>query len=175
MTLTRLSAQLLKTGSDGALPITSSFAITASYAMNGGSSGAGFPFTGDAVITGSLRVSGSGGITGSMNIERYTLNTSSLGNASGSMSIDLRNGNFFTATTTNTTTWQFTNAPGGRAIGFVLELTNGGVSASIWPTGTRWAQGITPPLTVSGVDILTFITDDAGTNWRGVVSMLDSR
>jgi hypothetical protein len=30
-------------------------------------------------------------------------------------------------------------------------------------------------LTSSGVDVLVFITDDAGTNWRGAISMSDSR
>jgi hypothetical protein len=40
--------------------ISASFATTASYALNGGSGGSGFPFSGSAVITGSLTVSGSG-------------------------------------------------------------------------------------------------------------------
>jgi hypothetical protein len=40
--------------------------LTASYALNAGGSGTGFPFSGSAVITGSLYVSGSGGITGSL-------------------------------------------------------------------------------------------------------------
>ena len=46
----------------GSLYGTASYAITASYALNGGSggSGAGFPYSGSAVITGSLLVSGSG-------------------------------------------------------------------------------------------------------------------
>lgn len=44
--------------------ISSSYAVTASYAMNGGSGGSGFPFSGSAVITGSLLVTA--GITGSL-------------------------------------------------------------------------------------------------------------
>ena len=45
--------------------ISSSYALTASFALNGGGGGGvGFPFSGSAVITGSLLVSGSG-ITGS--------------------------------------------------------------------------------------------------------------
>ena len=54
----------LQTGS--LFNISSSFALTASYALNAGGSGTGFPFSGSAVITGSLYVSGSGGITGSL-------------------------------------------------------------------------------------------------------------
>lgn len=45
--------------------ISSSYAVTASFALNGGG-GNTFPFSGSAIITGSLYVSGSGGITGSL-------------------------------------------------------------------------------------------------------------
>lgn len=50
--------------------VSSSFATTASYALtSAGGGGTGFPFAGDAVITGSLLVSGSGvTITGSLNM-----------------------------------------------------------------------------------------------------------
>jgi hypothetical protein len=48
--------------------VSSSFATTASYALNGGG-GSGFPFSGAAVITGSLLVSGSGlTVTGSVSL-----------------------------------------------------------------------------------------------------------
>jgi hypothetical protein len=36
--------------------ISSSYAVTASYALNAGGSGTGFPFSGSAVITGSLEI-----------------------------------------------------------------------------------------------------------------------
>lgn len=65
------------TGSFTATAFTGSLSGTSSWATNaltasfiaGGGSGAGFPFTGNAVITGSLLVSGSGvTITGSLNM-----------------------------------------------------------------------------------------------------------
>ena len=59
--LTTVSASFAATASYIA---TASFALTASYAENAGA-GAGFPYSGSAVITGSLLVSGSG-ITGSL-------------------------------------------------------------------------------------------------------------
>ena len=56
---------------------SSSYALTAAYALNGASgSGAGFPFSGSAVITGSLLVSGSGTtitVTGSIYINSGSL------------------------------------------------------------------------------------------------------
>jgi hypothetical protein len=42
--------------------VSASFATTASYALNAGGSGTGFPFTGSAQVTGSM------GITGSLNV-----------------------------------------------------------------------------------------------------------
>ena len=55
--------------------ISSSFAETASFALNaggGGGSGDGFPFSGSADITGSLNVTGSTSITGSLNATSIT-------------------------------------------------------------------------------------------------------
>ena len=49
--------------------VSSSYALTASYALNGGSGGASFPYTGSAIISGSLIVTGSinaSSITGSL-------------------------------------------------------------------------------------------------------------
>jgi len=60
-----ISGSVISTGGfTGSLFGTSSFALTASFALNAGA-GAGFPFSGSAVISGSLLVSGSG-ITGSL-------------------------------------------------------------------------------------------------------------
>ena len=53
------SAQYLSTPAGNLSSISASYALTASHALNAGGGGAGFPFTGDAVITGSLVVSAS--------------------------------------------------------------------------------------------------------------------
>ena len=54
------SAEYLSTPAGNLSSISASYALTASHALNAGGGGAGFPFVGDAVITGSLVVSGSG-------------------------------------------------------------------------------------------------------------------
>jgi hypothetical protein len=148
--------------------VTSSFAISASWAPADG-----FPYNGTttpAVITGSLI------ITGSLLTHTYALITSSLGNASGSMSINLTNANYFTAVASASTTWTFNNPPTNRSVGFVLLLVSGGAVTQTWPATVRWPNGSAPVLTPSGgVDVLTFITDDTGTNWRGVLSMVNSQ
>jgi hypothetical protein len=164
-------------GITGSLFGTSSFATTASYALaSAGGGGTAFPFSGSAVITGSLLVSGSGVIiTGSLQTDRYSLGLSSLGNASGSMSINLNNGNYFIATTSASTNWSITNTPSNRAVGFVLALTSGGAQPQTWPSAVKWPNGVAPTLTAAGQDTLTFITDNGGTAWRGVLSIKDSR
>ena len=106
----------------------------------------------------------------------YALTINALGSGSGARTINLELGNYVTATSTGTTTWTFSNPPAnGIAGGFVLELTNGGAATQNWPAATAWPSGTAPTLTASGVDVLVFITDDGGTVWRGVASMLDSR
>jgi hypothetical protein len=114
--------------------------------------------------------------TANATFTNYAVTTNALGSGSGSRTIDLSLGNFVTATVTGTTTWTFSNPVSSpNACGFVLELTNGGSATQNWPAAVRWPGGTAPTLTTSGVDILIFITDDGGTNWRGVASMLDSK
>ena len=105
----------------------------------------------------------------------YALVSNSLGNATGNVTVNLENGNYFTATTTGATVWTFSNPPGtDRFGGFILKLVNGGSQTQTWPS-VKWPSAVAPTLTSSGTDILVFITDDTGTTWRGVASMLDSR
>jgi len=128
------------------------------------------------IPTADLDVSGSVAISGSLSTDRYDLSITSLGNASGSMSIDLSVANYFTATSTNTTNWSIINTPSNRAVGFALAIVSGGAVANTWPTSVQWPNGSPPVLTPSGgLDVVTFITDNAGNPWRGVLSIKDSR
>lgn len=122
-----------------------------------------------------IKIQGSDIIGDNRNITNYAVTKNALGSISGNQTIDLTLGNFVTATATGSITWTFSNPSALHASGFVLELTNGGSAAQIWPTSIRWPGGIAPTLTTSGVDVLVFVTDDAGSNWRGVASMLDSK
>ena len=88
--------------------------------------------------------------------------------------IDLSKGQYFTKTIVNATTFTFSNPTTTQFTGFVLELTNGGANTVVWPGAVKWPAATAPTLTVSGVDVLTFITDDTGTAWRGMISMTNS-
>lgn len=90
--------------------------------------------------------------------------------------IDLNVASFFTKTIAANTTFTISNTPAaGTVASFILELTNGGAFTVTWWAGLKWAGGVAPTLTVSGVDILGFYTFDNGTTWRGLVLARDSR
>jgi hypothetical protein len=103
------------------------------------------------------------------------------GSVSAVTTLDMTDGNFFQAIAAGSTTFVFANPPvsaisaGAAAGGFILELQNGGAATITWPSTVRWPGGTAPTLTASGFDVFVFITDDAGTNWRGVQSMRDSK
>jgi hypothetical protein len=85
--------------------------------------------------------------------------------AVAALDIDCSLGNFFTKTIAGNSTFTFSNAPSTRAFAFTLEVTH--TSGTItWPTTVRWPGGTAPTLTTSRVHLITFVTDDAGTNWR---------
>jgi hypothetical protein len=121
-------------------------------------------------------ISGSAYINDDRTITNYGITHNALGSGSGSRTINLSLGNYISATVTGTTEWTFSNPiTSPAASGFVLELTNGGSAAITWPLSVKWPGGTAPTLTSAGVDILTFLTDDGGTTWRGVASMIDSK
>ncbi len=110
----------------------------------------------------------------------YALTAVIKGSVSATTTLDMTEGNFFTALIAGSTTFVFANPPvsaanGPAAGGFVLELQNGASATITWPTAVDWPGGVAPALTATGYDVLVFITDDGGTVWRGVLSMKDSK
>ena len=95
------------------------------------------------------------------------------GTGGGTQDIDLESGNVVTATVdTSTNTFTFSNPPAtGKSGSFTLILTNGGSQTVNWPSSVDWKDGTDPTLTSSGVDVLTFMTVDAGTIWYGFHSV----
>ena len=122
-----------------------------------------------------INIQGNTLINDSRALINYGLVHSALGSVSGATTINLLNGNFFSATIGGATTWTFSNPLASpNACGFVIELTNGGAYAITWPAAVKWPSATAPTLTAAGVDVLVFITDDGGTTWRGIASMLAS-
>lgn len=108
-------------------------------------------------------------------LKYYSVEGSALGVTSGSVTINLDTANFYSATTNANATWTFANAsPANTLSGVVLALSNGGAYDQIW-TNVDWAGGTAPTLTANGLDILVFVSYDAGTTWHGMPASLDSK
>jgi hypothetical protein len=106
----------------------------------------------------------------------YCVKGSALGSVSTAATIDMTSANFFSATLGGACTFAFTNpCSTGDFGGFVLELTNGGSDTVVWPAAVDFAGGTAPELTASGVDLLVFVTRDAGTTYHGMVASADSK
>jgi hypothetical protein len=54
----------------------------------------------------------------------------------------------------------------------LVVLTNGGGRVT-WSANVEWPGGIAPTLTAAGVDVLRFVTVDAGVSWQGIDVGLD--
>jgi len=106
----------------------------------------------------------------------YCVKGSALGSVGTLATVDMTAANFFSATLGSATTFVFSNPCGsGDFGGFVMELTNGGSDTVTWPTSVDWAGGSAPTLTSAGVDLLVFVTRDAGTTYHGAVASADSK
>ncbi len=90
------------------------------------------------------------------------------GEGSPATPLDCSTSNYFTLTLAGPTNMTFTNVPAGRAFTLTLVLTNGSTNPT-WPASVKWANGVIPTLTVSGIDVLQFVTVDGGTNWYGAL------
>ena len=108
-------------------------------------------------------------------IEDYAETVNAIGSTGGgTQDIDLTLGNVVTLTVdTSTNTFTFSNPSAtGKACSFTAIITNGGSQTVNFPASVDWAGGAAPTLTASGVDVLTFVTVDAGTIWYGFAAGL---
>ena len=164
----------LRGNGSGTVAISDNTAITGTVSATGGWSGT---FTASGVQTLAAGIAGADNEISRVNLKDYGEVTSALGSAGGARTIDLENGNNFTATVSaSTVTWTFSNPTASDELcGFTLFLTNGGSQTVNWPASVDWAGGTAPTLTTSGLDILVFVTTDGGTIWHGMVSSADSK
>ena len=119
----------------------------------------GSSYTGDVDITGEL-------IVDSYN-ETYGAVTSS----SNATTVNCENGNAFSHTLTENTTFTFSNPPAsGTAYSFSLEIIQDASASGYtvtWPSSVDWPAATAPTLTAtaSAKDVFVFYTRDGGTNW----------
>jgi hypothetical protein len=131
--------------------ITGSLFGTSSWATNVVNAPNPFPYTGSAIITGSIILTGSA----YGNVPTITV-------ASNTASFDIRGGNFFTVTmgASSTTHFNVTNPSPGQTVS-ILVRTNTASTAS-FSSNVRQVTGSLYTPSVSGSnDILTFVTFDS--------------
>jgi hypothetical protein len=93
--------------------------------------------------------------------------TSETVTAVSALVIDCSTANYFTKTIANATnTFTFSNPPATGAFVFTLELTltSGAVT---WPVSVKWPSDTAPTLSTGKTSLLTFVTSNGGTRWRG--------
>jgi hypothetical protein len=78
---------------------------------------------------------------------------------------------------TGTTAIYFTNAPSAGAASVTMIITNGGLMTgtgmTAWGGNIKWPGGIKPVLSSSGIDVVSFVTPDAGRTIYGFVGGLN--
>ena len=133
---------------------------------------------GDVISITPTGISGNDKIISRVNLLDIGIVTNAIGAiGGGAQAIDLSLGNSVSATVdTGTTTFTFTNPTAADECNiWSLILTNGGSQTVNYPSSVDWEGGTVPTLTASGVDILVFLTIDAGTTWNGQVYSSDSK
>jgi hypothetical protein len=107
-------------------------------------------------------------------LKNYSINGEVLGLLNANTSLNFANANFFSATANANVTISFANASAANTLsGCVLALSNGGSKTLTW-SNVAWSGNTAPSLTSNGLDILVFVTYDAGTTVHGMVASLNS-
>ena len=131
----------------------------------------------NVTVNGNARVSGVVTATtlDSTQLKNYTEVTSALGNTGTAATINLANGNVFTATLTNNCTFTFTTGVTSGTASFTLILTNDAVGGRsiTWPVSVKWPNNSTPSrtTTANATDIWSFFTPNNGTTWYGNIAL----
>jgi hypothetical protein len=108
-----------------------------------------------------------GALTVAASIQAPVISEAS-GSLGTSTTINMANGAFFSKTINSAPTFSVTNVPAsGNVATLILRLTNGGSNTVTWFPNVRWGSGTAPTLTANGVDLVSFVTPDGGSNWYG--------
>ena len=112
-------------------------------------------------------------IVGKPVIKDYAEAVKAHGTTGGSITCNLEDGNHHTITLNAATTFAFSNPPASGKAGSLTLIINQGTTAYAvtWPASVDWSGGSAPDLSKVSTDyVLTFLTLDAGTTWRGWLS-----
>ena len=123
-------------------------------------------------ITGTL-ASDSGDVAGELIAGSYNETYAAVTSSSNATTVNCHNGNAFSHTLTENTTFTFSNPPAsGTAYSFSIEIIQDASASGYtvtWPSSVDWPNATAPTLTAtaSAKDVFVFYTRDGGTNWYG--------
>ena len=108
------------------------------------------------------------------NLKDYSEHVNAIGTITGNTAVNFENGNVQTVTVNGNCEFSFTNPPAsGKAGTITLVITNGGSATVTFASAIKWPSDVAPSLTSSGVDVLSFLTTDGGSNIFGFVGGLN--
>lgn len=87
----------------------------------------------------------------------------------GTITLNPATASLFTCTVTGNITFKFSSPQTGKFAVFTLIIANGGTKTITWPSTVNWAGDTPPELTTAGRDIITFISNNSGNQWYGVL------
>ena len=137
----------------------------------------GVTITGGMSVTGTSPVSFGSTTVSQLVLKDYTETVKVIGDTGTSATLDLADGNVFTATLTGNCKFTFTtgtnSAPNMQS--FSLILTNDGTPSRTiaWPASVKWPNNSAPSRTTaaSKTDIWSFMSPDNGTTWYGNIAL----
>jgi hypothetical protein len=112
-------------------------------------------------------------VTGEFIADSYNETYVAVTSSSNATTVDCHNGNAFSHTLTENTTFTFSNPPAsGTAFTFSLEIIQDSSASGYsvtWPTSVDWPSATAPTLTAtaSAKDVFIFYTRDGGTTFYG--------
>jgi len=104
------------------------------------------------------------------NLKDFSEDVNAIGTVTSNTAINFENGNVQTVTVGGNCEFSFSNPPAsGKAGTVTLVITNGGAHTTTFAAPVKWPGNVAPSLSSSGIDILSFLTTDGGTNIYGFV------
>jgi hypothetical protein len=104
------------------------------------------------------------------NLKDFSEDVNAIGTVTSNTAINFENGNVQTVTVGGNCEFSFSNPPAsGKAGTVTLVITNGGAYTTTFAAPVKWPGNVAPSLSSSGIDILSFLTTDGGTNIYGFV------
>lgn len=115
-------------------------------------------------------------VSGELIADSYNETYAAVTSSSNATTVNCHNGNAFSHTLTQNTTFTFSNPPAsGTAFTFSLEIIQDSSASGYtvtWPSAVDWPSATAPTLTAtaSAKDVFVFYTRDGGTTWYGFTS-----